>query len=113
MSNDEISDVRLAARNYFLGLVNDDFTQLGYLTSYMRKQLPDLASDILLDLTKSIVDELIDNEGLCVVDTKTEHQSDLSKLEIMQQIEMTFRLTAYKPDIGDGIWFGSRDYIKT
>jgi hypothetical protein len=40
-------------------------------------------------------------------------RSNLSKLEIMQQIEMTFRLTAYKPDIGDGIWFGSRDYIKT
>lgn len=94
------------AKNYFLDFVEDDYTQLGFLTGYIRDKEPGLSVADVMNLTKKIIEELIQEKNIQVISLRTERPIYMTIKEIMDEIDKVFIETNGKPDIGDGIWFG-------
>lgn len=94
------------AKEYFWELVRDDYTQLGYLSGFLRRQLPDEPDEEILKLTQAIVKELMESKGVYVVNPKTEQPSERASGEVMAEIGDIFRELDGVPDVGDGMWFG-------
>jgi len=108
MNTESIDDARENAKAYFLGFLSDsdDFTQLGYLTGFLRDRLPNESPDAIRTLTQSIIKELMEIYGVYVVDIWTGTRSGVTSAKVMKEIEEVFRETNGVPDVGDGIWFG-------
>ena len=94
------------SKEYFLGFLEDDYTQLGFLTAFIKDAAPDLTDNSFVEVTKRVIQEMIKENNIYVVNEKTESRIDMSVEEIMVEIDSVFFETKGKPSIGDGIWFG-------
>jgi hypothetical protein len=94
------------AKKYFQEFIEDDYTQLGFLTEFISDNAPDLATNSLAKITKTIIKQLVEENGVYVVNEKTESKMEMSIEQIMAEIDSVFAETNGNPRIGDGIWFG-------
>jgi hypothetical protein len=99
-------DLTQRAIRHFLDFLEDDYTELWVLSSFVRSQAPDLTTEQLVEQVKHVLTRLIDDHKLYVVDSETEERREMTSEEIMAEVEGVFSATNGNPDIGDGIWFG-------
>jgi len=103
---DEEKKIIRNAEDDFLGFLDDDYTQVGYLAAYIRRSEPSLKAEDVKRLTKDVIRDLIEKKGIYHVRVTTEQREDIPLEKVMDEIDDMFRITNGNPGVGDGIWFG-------
>lgn len=99
-------NIKKSAKNDFLLSLKDDYTEMWVLFRFISENAPEFPKSKIVNLTKEIVQELVEECGAYVVDTKTELKKEMSTNDIFFEIDKVYNETNEKPSIGDGIWFG-------
>ncbi len=86
-------------------IIKDDCTELWVITNKICNENPQLSFSQLIEVTKLVIYDLVENYDVHLMDEETQKPLKLSSKEIVDIVENRLKKLNRMPNIGDGIWF--------
>lgn len=91
--------------SHSMAFIQDDFTELWVIVNKIHNENPKMNFPELIEATKAVVKELVENYSVYLLDEETQKPLFLNSTEVLNILEKRLKKLNRIPNIGDGIWF--------